>query len=434
MSDTLDVYLHGDRAGRLERRSQARLGFAYAGEWVEAERPPISLSLPVRKRPYAHDECAPFFEGLLPEGDFLKAISRTLHVSARNPFQLLAEIGGECAGAIAVGPVGGPVPGKAEHPPRWLNERQLGGFLRDLPDRPLLGTIDEETGFRISLAGAQDKVGVLFDGQRIGLSPGNPPSTHIVKAPIPGVADAVANEAFCMMLAAHAGLDVARAEPRAADRCEYLLVDRYDRDEACKPDGRFHQEDFCQALGVVPAVKYENEGGPNIADCAELIHRHSDAPARDIIAFLDALIFNFLIGNNDAHSKNYSLLLDGPGAIRMAPLYDLLSIAAIKGASRDLAMKYGGEKRVRYLRRRHLRRLGVELEVKPTLVESRAVAMIERVLAASEDARHSLPIDFQDRPVLDRIAEVVAEHSARLRKALSEPLDAKPSQARTKPV
>lgn len=420
MSDALDVYLHGDRAGTLERKSQAKLSFAYAGDWIEAERAPISLSLPVRKRTYDHDRCAPFFEGLLPEGDFLKAISRTLHVSARNSFQLLAEIGGECAGAISVGPVGGPVPGAARHSPRWLSESELGRLLGDLPDRPLLGTIDEEDGFRISLAGVQDKVGVLLEGQRIGLSRGNPPSTDIVKAPIPGVVDSVANEAFCMTLAAHASLDVARAEPRFADGHEYLLVHRYDRDRSEAPDGRLHQEDFCQALGVVPAVKYENEGGPNVADCARLIHRHSEAPARDVIAFLDALLFNFLIGNNDAHSKNYSLLLDGPGAIRVAPLYDLLSIATIEGASRSLAMKYGGEKRPRYLRRRHLRRLGDQLDVKPTLVERRGLAMTERVLTALEDARRSLPADFQDRPILDRIAAVVDERSTRLRKALSE--------------
>jgi serine/threonine-protein kinase HipA len=419
----LAVYLHGRRAGTLERKSQAKLSFAYARDWVEAERAPISLSLPVRKRPYDHDECAPFFEGLLPEGDFLKAISRTLHVSARNPFQLLAEIGGECAGAISVGPIDGPVPGRAKHPPRWLTEGQLGRLLGDLPERPLLATIDEEDGLRISLAGAQDKVGVLFDGLRIGLSRGIPPSTHIVKAPIPGVVDPVVNEAFCMVLAANVGLEAARVEPRSANRQEYLLVHRYDRDEVAEPDGRLHQEDFCQALGLVPAVKYENEGGPNVADCAKLIHRHSNAPALDIIAFIDALLFNFLIGNNDAHSKNYSLLLDGVRAIRLAPLYDLLSIAVIDGASRNLAMKYGGEKRVRYLRRRHLRRLGDELGVKPTLVERQAGSMIERVFTASEDARRSLPADFQARPVLDRIAEVIVERSERLGKALSEPVE-----------
>lgn len=422
MSDLLDVYLHGERAGTLERRSQARLTFSYSEAWVEERCAPISLSLPVREEAYDHEDCAPFFEGLLPEGEFLKAISRTLHVSARNPFQLLAEIGGECAGAISVGPPGGPVPGRSEAPPRWLEDRELGKLLGDLPDRPLLATIDEEDGFRISLAGAQDKVGVLFADDRVGLSRGNPPSSHIVKAPIPGAPKPVSNEAFCMALARHAGLEVAPAEPRTADGAEYLLVTRYDRDVSQLPDGRLHQEDFCQALGLVPAVKYENEGGPGIADCGKLIRKHSGAPARDIIAFLGALLFNFLIGNNDAHSKNYSLLLDGPGSIRMAPLYDLLSIAAIDGASRDLAMKYGGEKRVAYLRRRHLRRLADELAIKGQLVERHARSMIERVLPAVEDARNSLPPTFQGGETLDLIEGVIAERAERLRKAVTEPI------------
>ena len=422
MSDLLDVYLHGERAGTLERRSQARLRFSYSKSWVEELGAPISLSLPVRDTAYDHEDCAPFFEGLLPEGEFLKAISRTLHVSARNPFQLLAEIGGECAGAISVGPPEGPVPGRREAPPRWLEDRELGKLLSELPDRPLLATIDEEDGFRISLAGAQDKVGVLFKEDRVGLSRGNPPSTHIVKAPIPGVPNSVANEAFCMTLAHHANLEVAAAEPRSANGSRYLLVTRYDRNASQPPDGRLHQEDFCQALGLVPAVKYENEGGPGIGDCGNLIREHSAAPARDIIAFLHALLFNFLIGNNDAHSKNYSLLLDGPGSIRMAPLYDLLSIAAIDGASRNLAMKYGGEKRARFLRRRHIRRLADELKIKGAFVERHARSMIERVLPTVEDAHRSLPTKFQGGETLNVIEGVITERAERLRKALSEPI------------
>ena len=342
MSEALDVYLHGNRAGRLERRSQAKLSFALRrrlgrGGGLPDLTQPAGAGAGLRSRAVRS-----VLRGTAA-GDFLKAISRTLHVSARNPFQLLAEIGGECAGGDLGRAGRGPVPGKAASRPRWLSEGELGALLGDLPDRPLLGTIDEEDGFRISLAGAQDKVGVLFDGRRIGLSRGRPPSTDIVKAPIPGVFEPVANEAFCGTAAA-VGLDVAAATPRSAAGQEYLLVHRYDRDEAARPDGRIHQEDFCQALGLVPAVKYENEGGPKVADCAGLISRHSAAPARDIIAFLDALLFNFAIGNNDAHSKNYSLLLDGNGAVRLAPLYDLLSIAVIEGASRALAMRYGGEK------------------------------------------------------------------------------------------
>jgi serine/threonine-protein kinase HipA len=422
--DGLDVYLHGQLAGTLERRSQAKLRFTYDEDWVEEERAPLSLSLPVRPDPFDDDECAPFFEGLLPEGEFLKAIARTLHVSATNPFQLLTELGGECAGAISVAPQDGPLPGRDSRPPRWLSEGELADLLGRLPHRSLLAAIEEteeDDGFRLSLAGAQNKVGVLRDEEKIGLSRGRPPTTDILKAPIPDVADSIANEAFCMALAAHAGLDVAAAEPRAAAAHEYLLVHRYDRDEDARLDGRVHQEDFCQALSLVPAVKYEKEGGPNVSDCAELIRRFFSAPARDIIAFLDALIFNFLIANYDAHAKNYSLLLDGPEAIRLAPLYDLISTVVFEGSDRKLAMRYGGENRPEYLRRRHLERLARELGVKPALVRRRATELSEVVRSSAERARRSLPEGFQDRRIVEQVMGVIGERGERLGRAVAEP-------------
>jgi len=216
-----------------------------------------------------------------------------------------------------------------------------------------------------------------------------------------------------MSLAAHVDLDVAAASPRIADSQEYLLVHRYDRGRETS-DGRIHQEDFCQALGLVPAVKYEKEGGPAIADCAALIRRHFSAPARDITAFLDALLFNFAIANYDAHSKNYSLLLDGPGSIRLAPLYDLISTVVFQGTDRKLAMRYGGENRPEYLRGRHLDRLARDLGVKPALVRRRAIAMRERTEAAVEGARRSLPAEFQDRPMLDKVIEVLGKRGEAL--------------------
>ncbi len=420
--DRLDVYLHGRAAGVLERRSQARLQFTYAESWVEADGPPLSLSLPVRSEPYGDAECAPFFEGLLPEGDFLKAIARTLHVSAANSFQLLTELGGECAGAISMAPAGGPEPGRDPRPPRWLSEEELGALLADLPRRPLIAAIDEVEdggGFRLSLAGAQDKIAVLVEGSQIGLSHGKPPTTALLKAPIPHVEESVANEAFCMQLAAHVDLDAAAAAPRLADSHEYLLVHRYDRSRESS-DGRVHQEDFCQALGLLPAVKYEKEGGPAVADCAELIRRHCSAPARDITMFLDALLFNFAIANYDAHAKNYSLLLDGPGSIRLAPFYDLISTVVFQGTDRKLAMRYGGENRPAYLRGRHLDRMAKDLGVKPALVRRRAIDMHERLEAAVEEARSSLPLEFQDRPILDRAAAVLAEWGETLARRAAE--------------
>jgi serine/threonine-protein kinase HipA len=422
--NALAVYLHGRRAGTLERLPQARLRFTYASSYVSAGAAPISLGLPLREEAFEHAECAPFFQGLLPEGDFLRAIARTFHVSADNPFAVLAAIGGECAGAIALGSTAGPVPGADAPPPRWLDDAELRGLLEELPQRPLalLDEADDEDGIRISLAGAHDKIGVLCEEERIGLTRGAPPSTHILKMPVARVAEPIVDEAYCMALAAAVDLDVAAAEPRETGRHEFLLVRRYDRhrDSAAPANTRVHQEDFCQALGVAPAEKYEGEGGPGAAGCAALLWRASSAPARDIVAFADALLFNFLIGNHDAHAKNYSLLLDGPEAIRLAPLYDLLCTAVFTGTRRKLAMKYGGENRPGYLRRRHLDRLAGELEVKPNLVRSRAERMIELVGDNAEAARKALPPAFQDRPLLDEIAALIEERRERLAKALAE--------------
>ncbi len=419
----LAVYLHGVEAGTLERLPQARLRFAYSTEYVEAEGAPVSLSLPLRKAPFEDNECGPFFQGLLPEGDFLRAVARVFQVSAENPFAVLAAIGGECAGAISLGPVEGPAPGTVSEPPRWLNETELGQLLADLPERPLalLDDAEENEGIRISLAGAHDKIGVLCEKQQIGLTRGAPPSTHILKMPIDRVSEPIVDEAFCMALAAAVGLDVAAAEPWAVDGHEFLLAHRYDRHPETLPDARLHQEDFCQALGVAPAEKYEGEGGPGLDDCAELLWRVSSAPARDVTAFADALLFNFLIANHDAHAKNYSLLLDGPEAIRLAPLYDLLCTAVFTDTRKKLAMKYGGENRPEYLRRRHLDRLAEALAVKGALVRRRAERMIELVGESREAARGSLPRDFQDRPLITAIEDMLEARQQRLAKALAEP-------------
>lgn len=418
----LDVFLHDRRVGTLERLPQARLQFGYSKQWTGEGGAPLSLSLPVRADPFEHPECAPFFEGLLPEGDFLRATARAFHVSAQNPFALLSEIGGECAGAVALGPTDEAAPGHASLPPPWLGDDELRKLLDELPERPmvLMADLEEDDGMRISLAGAHDKFGVLCTAEGIGLTWGKPPSTHILKLPIAHVSDPIANEAYCMALAAETGLDVAMAEPRSVGPHEFLIVRRYDRDPDALPDARLHQEDLCQALGVVPAEKYEGEGGPGVAACAKLLWRASSAPARDLGAFLDALLFNFLIGNHDAHAKNYSLLLDGPAAVRLGPLYDLLCTGVFANSRKKLAMKYGGENRPKCLRIRHLDRLAEQLDVKPAFVRGRAAQMVERVSVAADPARRDLPADFQVRAILDDIAAILDDRCDRLLRTLAE--------------
>lgn len=194
---------------------------------------------------------------------------------------------------------------------------------------------------RLSLAGAQSKVPlVLVDGQLALPIPGQP-TTHILKPPIARFPGTTENEAFVMQLAAAVGLDVAPVEARSANGRPFLLVERYDRRrDAEAVVHRIHQEDFCQALGVPPETKYASEGGPNFKDCFELLRRISKQPGTDIIKLLDAAIFNLIVGNADAHGKNFSILYDDQGP-RMAPLYDLLSTVAYPDLSPKMAMRIG---------------------------------------------------------------------------------------------
>jgi len=422
---SLDVYLHQDLAGRLERLDGARLSFAYETSWSNRAGVPLSLSLPIQEEAFDDARCRPFFAGLLPEGEFLRAIARAFHVSADNPFSVLSEIGGECAGAVSLASPEARPPFAPARQPSWLAERELRDLLAELPRRPLLVGLDgDEEGLRLSLAGARDKLPVLArGGQELGITRGQPPSTHFVKTPIPDVDGMVANEAFCMALAREVGLAAAEARPIRAGDHEALLVTRYDRIQDGGSVHRIHQEDLCQALGVLPEQKYESEGGPGVEACAELLRRHSAAPAVDLFAFLDALIFNHLIGNADAHAKNYSLLLEGDGYPRLAPLYDLLSTRVYGNRfGRKMAMKYGGEYRFDRVRGRHIDRLARELGISEIMTRTRVKALAERAVEGFEGARTRLPAEWQEAAVVDGIRDIVAEAAELLVVAATEPV------------
>jgi serine/threonine-protein kinase HipA len=431
--DALDVWLYGRRAGRLEQLD-GRMHFAYAADYVAARGAPLSCSLPLGDRSYAA-EAETFFANLLPEGEVRALVARRLGVSAGNDFGLLYAIGGDCAGAVTLLPPaaapdegsyapgdanatsGAGVPRGAEPdaglwPPgdanassagevRWLDEPALAAALDELPRRPLLADPDE--GIRLSLAGAQDKLPVVVRDGRIGIPLGRTPSTHIVKTPIARFDDTVANEAFCLDLARSIGLNAASAEVREADGREFLLVERYDRRHAA--DGRverIHQEDFCQALAVPPQLKYESEGGPGLADCFGVLDGSSTDPGLDRVALLDAVTLNFVLGNHDAHGKNFSLLLADSG-VRLAPLYDLVSTAVYPSLDRKMAMKLGGEQRPDYVLRRHVERFAEQTGLGAAAVRRRMLRVAER---ARGDAAESVD-RIGPRPVLERVLEIV---------------------------
>ncbi len=340
MNRVLDVWWEGRHVGRLTQDWHGDLGFVYAAGWLgQEDAPALSASLPKREMPYSRRECRPFFGGLLPEESQRDAAAQVLGVSSANDFALLDRLGGDVAGALQLLPPGAPpaapAPGLRPQP---LDEAGLIRVLDTLPVRPLLAG---EGGLRLSLAGAQSKLPVVVVDGAVALPVQAVPTTHILKPPIARFLGTTENEAFVMRLAAAAGLDVAPVEARVVRDRTFLLVERYDRSAGAEGIARrVHQEDFCQALGVAPELKYPSEGGPAFEDCFAILRRLASRPAVDVLKLLDAVIFNLIAGNADAHGKNFSLLYDEAGP-RLAPLYDLLATPAYPQLSPRLAMKIG---------------------------------------------------------------------------------------------
>ena len=367
---TLTVFLHGERTGQLTLRDSGRMSFQYDESWLSAPHAvPLSHSLPFRRERFAQRECAPFFAGVLPEGNGRATIARLLGMSVENDFALLEAIGGECAGAVCLLPAD--VHADAQtNDLRPLTPDDLGELLRELPRRPLLAGTD---GYRMSLAGAQPKIALtIHDGQAY-LPLGGAPSTHILKPADPNYGGVVFNEAFCLSLAAACGLHAASCEVGSAAGVDYLLIERLDRErDATGQVVRLHQEDFCQALGVRSEFKYQNEGGPDLTRCFELARTLSGAPVIDIGRLLDAVVFNAVVGNHDAHAKNFAWLRYRDGRVRLAPIYDLVCTAAYPMLTTRMAMRVGRARESDRVGPVDLRRFATDAGLNPSLVLTRA--------------------------------------------------------------
>jgi serine/threonine-protein kinase HipA len=392
MARVLDVYLHSNRVGQLTQDDHGQMSFMYIETWLTHPKAmPLSQSLPLRAEHFSRKECRPFFSGILPESHKREVVARNLGISERNDFAMLERIGGECAGAVTFVPENEKLP-QTDNNYRPLTEEDLTQIIRKLPRKPLMAG---EEGVRLSLAGAQDKIAVCLQEDRISLPLDGAPSTHILKPAIEGFEGIVFNEALCMHLAAQIGITTAATEIRQThDGTNYLLIKRYDRvynDEGAIQ--RLHQEDFCQALGVTSETKYQNEGGPSLKICFHLLRDVSTTPVLDLQELLNAVIFNFLVGNNDAHGKNFSLLYN-QSLVRIAPLYDILSTALYPDLSKRMAMKLGGEYEADRIFPHHFEKLAQEVGFGKALVKGRVRELTESTLAALDkievSPRHSI--------------------------------------------
>jgi serine/threonine-protein kinase HipA len=419
----LTVLLSGTDAGRVTRDSRRRLSFVYDDAWRRsADAYPLSLSMPLGAAEHPHDRIEPFLWGLLPDNDrIIDRWARDFHVG-RDAFSLLAHVGEDCAGAVQLLP---DEPGRSGDPVgrgrvEWITEDDVAERLRALrTDQAAWRRLGDSGQF--SLAGAQAKTALLLRDGRWGIPSGRTPTTHILKPPVPDLAGHVENEHFCLELAREVGLPTARSEVRHFASEVALVVERYDRVRHRGGVLRLHQEDCCQALGVMPTRKYENQGGPGPRHVIELLREASSAPLDDVRTFVDALAFSWLVAGTDAHAKNYSLLLASEGRVRLAPLYDLGSILLypeLETRKIKLAMKIGSTYVLEQIGRRHWATLAKDARLHPDEVLERVCAMAEGLPDAAERVAGLSRSSGLSAATIDRLAAAIARHARDCRTAL----------------
>ena len=383
--DELHVFLNAERIGVLAQDNGA-MSFAYAPEYLRSpDAYPLSQNLPLTDEVFHDPEVENFFANLLPDERIRATVAMILHVSVDNTFGMLKRIGADCAGAVSFYPAG-QTPQSVNSPAyRDLSDDEAYRILDNLGQRPLdVG----DDGVRISGAGSQEKLVACIRGGKVSLPLYGTPSTHIIKPEIPSFHDSVFNEFFCMKLAQKCGIPAAECDILTLNDESFYAVTRFDREATNGVTVRLHQEDFCQLLNVPPKLKYQEDGGPGVEDC---VRRMAEIrlPASGRIEFLRLLVFNFLIGNCDAHAKNYAVLYRD-GHPSFAPAYDLLSTMVYPDAVKRFAMNIGGETRMGTLTKEHFAELARRCDLNSKMVLMELFDMAEALPQAARKLTEEL--------------------------------------------
>lgn len=375
----LDVFFDDELVGTIHDSSP--LSFEYSPGWL-GRLPPMPIAAialtPDRQNTNAVQA---FFENLLPEGELRHYISDQKKASSL--FSLLHEVAGDTVGGFIILPSGQQPQAPSYESTSW---EKLGSIL----SRTSAAAIDiKGNESRISLAGAQDKTSIaIFDDGIPMLPSGTSPSTHILKPDIRRlnkVWNSAANETMVMLAAAACGLPTAEVfyEPHT----KACVVKRFDRFR--RPDGnlgRLVQYDLCQLSGAVSDKKYEKEGGPGLATCADLIRRYSSQPAVDLRHFVSWIFFNLFTGNNDSHAKNLSMYRTASHGVTLTPFYDLMCTRIYPGLSRHFTFAIGGETMPGSINRDHVVEMARQLRMQPSFVLHAADELSQKIPEAMAEA------------------------------------------------
>ena len=371
--------------------------FSYNDKYLSAvNSAPISISLPLQNDPFSPDQTRNYFESLLPEGFSRRAVADWIKVDEMDYLTILSFLGRECLGAVKI--VEDEDVSESDY--ELLTESRI----KELAAEGATKSTQILVETHLSLTGATGKVGLYYDeaSDKWYLPKGNAPSTHIVKQSHVRLKHIVLNEQLCILAAKNLGIAVPDSFiiNKGADDELLLATKRYDRvfsDEkyinGLPCPLRLHQEDFAQALSILPNEKYEKNPSEYMKRMFELIRNNSSNPVEDQRALLRSIIFNFLIGNTDCHVKNYSLLYGTDlRSKRLAPIYDLVATRVYKTTS-EMSFFIGGELDIEKIDRTNFLKAADEIGMSGRMVLNTFDEMTEKyenALTAAADELENL--------------------------------------------
>ena len=372
--------------------------FAYDDSYLDSGYAiPVSISLPLRQESFSAQETRQFFEGLLPEGFTRRSVAQWLHLDENDYLSILHQLGRECLGAIRISEEG-------ENPAasyELITEKQV----KELAAEGAQKSAEIVTKSHLSLTGASGKVGLYYDAANGHwyLPEGTAPSTHIVKQSHVRLEGIVTNEQLSMMTAAKCGIDVPESfiiDLGNGNDSEVLYATRrYDRtfEGAVSKIGelicpiRLHQEDFSQAMGIPSAAKYEKDHAGYMSKMFEILRQFSSNPIPDQQRLWDMIVFSYLIGNTDAHIKNFSLLYGKDlRSIRLAPAYDMVSTTVYESSTREMAFFIGGDLSIDDITEESFRKAAHEIHIGERFAAGRYHSICGRFRKALRDAASEL--------------------------------------------
>ena len=430
----LDAWMNGELAGCWSLYGQGH-SFRYADTWLtSASARPLSLSLPLTQgtAPFTDERVENYFDNLLPDSlDIRKRVAMRFGAKSLKPFDLIEKIGRDCVGAVQLMPSGSAPPDVHHIGAKPLSENDIEKLLDDTVAAQGPGSPDGEDGLRISLAGAQEKTALLLHEGKWCLPLGATPTTHILKLPLGQVgrsradfSTSVENEWLCSRLASAFGLKAAPCHIERFGRHKVLVVERFDRTLLGTWWARLPQEDFCQALGFPPGLKYENHGGPGMSAILDKLRGSAHATS-DREHFLASQLLFWMLAAPDGHAKNFSIFIERQGAYRLTPLYDVLSAWPVMGdgpntfqwkkATMAMAVRAGNAHyKMSEILRRHWNATAKAHAVGSDF-ETTIDRFITRAPGAIAEVQAQLPKDFPAQ-VSDSIFEGVLKQAEMLRR------------------